>query len=200
MGEIRHAAPLDGARRILLYGGTGSGKSTLAQRLSRATGIEWVDVDARTWRPGWESVSEEEQRAFFSDVVARDEWILDTAYSTWRDVVLARAEVVVALDFPRWMSLLRLVRRTVRRVWTREVVCNGNVETLRKALASDSIIAWHFRSFARKRRWIAQQIAQQIAQHIAQQIATVDGPLVVRLGHPREVEVLVTALERASLQ
>ena len=42
----------------------------------------------------------------------------------------------------------------------RTPICNGNVETFREAfLTSDSILVWHFRSFARKRarirRWAA---------------------------------------------
>ncbi|BCW70380.1 hypothetical protein NicSoilB8_14240 [Arthrobacter sp. NicSoilB8] len=52
----------------------------------------------------------------------------DSAYGGWRDLVLARAELVVALDYPRWLSLSRLVRRTVRRIVTGPVVCNGNRE------------------------------------------------------------------------
>ncbi len=41
----------------------------------------------------------------------------------------------------------------------REQVCNGNVESWRGVVSADSIIAWHFRSFARKRAtargWLA---------------------------------------------
>ncbi|WP_410650559.1 hypothetical protein [Amycolatopsis sp. cmx-4-54] len=67
---------------------------------------------------------------------------------------VARAELIVALDYPRWVSLGRLVRRTVVRCVTRRRICNGNVETLRGMVSGDSIIYWHFRSFARKRRTI----------------------------------------------
>jgi hypothetical protein len=35
---------------------------------------------------------------------------------------------------------------------TGQVVCNGNRETLARVLAKDSVIRWHFQSFARKRR------------------------------------------------
>ena len=55
-----------------------------------------------------------EQRAFGAAIAAQDCWVLDSAYGGWRDLVLARAELVVALDYPRWLSLSRLVRRTAR--------------------------------------------------------------------------------------
>ncbi len=39
------------------------------------------------------------------------------------------------------------ITRGVPPIW----VCAGNVETWRGAISSDSILRWHFRSFARKR-------------------------------------------------
>ncbi len=76
---------------------------------------------------------------------------MDSAYSGWRDIVLARADLVVALDYPRWLSLRRLVQRTIRRCVTREQVCNGNTESFRRVFTRDSIILWHFTAFPRKR-------------------------------------------------
>ena len=143
---------LDGARRILVYGVTGSGKSTLAEQISVATGIPWHAVDEQTWRPGWTEVPTDEQRRTIQAICAEPTWILDTAYGKWSDVPLSRAEVVVALDYPRWFSLLRLVRRTLSRLVRRTPVCNGNYETWRRATSPrDSIVGWHFRSFGRKR-------------------------------------------------
>jgi len=76
-------------------------------------------------------VPEEEQRRRFEEICAGDTWLLDTAYGAWLDVPLARVELVVALDYPRWVSLLRLVRRTFGRIVDKQTICNGNVETLR---------------------------------------------------------------------
>ena len=143
---------LGGSRRILVYGVTGSGKSTLAEQISAATGIPWHAVDDLTWRPGWIEVPAEEQRQLIQAICAEPEWVLDTAYGKWLDVPLARAQVIVALDYPRWLSLQRLVRRTLSRWIRRTPVCNGNYESLRRATSPrDSIIGWHFRSFGRKR-------------------------------------------------
>ena len=146
------------ARRIVVYGVTGSGKSTLAARLAHLTGLDWYAVDDLTWEPGWITVPEDEQRNRISRICATEAWVLDTAYGSWRDVALARADLIVGLDYPRWFTLLRLIRRTVRRMVSRSSICNGNVETLRKVISRDSIIGWHFASFARKRarirRWV----------------------------------------------
>ncbi|MCA1674907.1 MAG: adenylate kinase [Actinobacteria bacterium] len=142
------------ARRILVYGVTGSGKITLAKRLARATGIDWHSVDDLTWQPGWVAVPADEQRRRIEAICDSPEWILDTAYGTWLDLPLARTELIVALDYPRWFSLQRLVRRTIARVLDRTLVCNGNQESLRGTFSRDSIVLWHFKSFKRKRQRI----------------------------------------------
>jgi adenylate kinase family enzyme len=137
--------------RILVYGVTGSGKTTLAERVSARTGLPWHPVDDLTWEPGWVPVAPEEQRRRVAEICAGERWVLDTAYSQWIDVPLARAQLIVALDYPRWLSLARLVRRTFLRALDHRAVCNGNTESFRQAFSHDSIVWWHFRSYASKR-------------------------------------------------
>lgn len=139
--------------RVLFYGVTGSGKSSAAHAYAAASGLPEVSADDDIgWLPGWQQRSVEQQREIATDVAARDSWVLDSAYGVWRDIVVPRAELLVAMDYPRWLSLGRLIRRSVRRVVTRQPVCNGNVETLARLFAKDSIFYWHFNSFARKKR------------------------------------------------
>jgi adenylate kinase family enzyme len=177
------SAGLGGAQRVLIYAVTGSGKTTLAARLGQATGLPWHSVDDEIgWLPGWVQMPVEEQHRRAAAICAQDAWILDTAYASWRGVVLDRVELIVALDYPRWRSLSRLVRRTFGRIVDRRDICNGNHETLRQALSADSIIAWHFKSFARKRRQIAAWIADPNA------------PAVRRFTRPSELEGWLSAL------
>jgi adenylate kinase family enzyme len=159
--------------RILVYGVTGSGKSTLASDIAQRTGLPLYLVDELTWEPGWVSVPDTEQRRRIQTICSGECWILDTAYAKWIDAPMSRVELIVALDYPRWVSLARLVRRSLTRAMTRRSVCNGNVESFRKLLSSDSIILWHFRSFRRKRT------------RIRAWENDVTGPPVVRLITPR---------------
>jgi adenylate kinase family enzyme len=168
--------------RVLVYGVTGSGKSTAAVAIGARTGLPLTLVDELTWLPGWVPVDAAVQREMIGEIVAGERWLLDTAYGAHLDLVLPRAELVVGLDYPRWLSLARLVRRTVSRVVTQEPMCNGNVETWRQVFARDSIIVWHFRSFARKR-------ARMRAWAV-----TPDGPEVVLFRRPRELEAWIAGL------
>jgi adenylate kinase family enzyme len=174
-------------QRILVYGVTGSGKTTLAARISAATGIPWHSVDDLTWEAGWVPVPAEEQRRRIEVICAGDRWILDTAYGQWLAIPLARADLIVALDYPRFVSLARLVRRTAMRIIDSKPVCNGNRETVRTALSSDSILLWHFRSFARKRRRIRSWATDPSV------------PEVVRMATPRDTEVWLRSLDAGIL-
>jgi adenylate kinase family enzyme len=154
------------ASRVLIYGVTGSGKTTLARQVAGRTGLPWHSVDDLTWEPGWIVVPPEEQRRRIAAICAGERWILDAGYSQWIDVVLPRVELIVALDYPRWRSLARLFRRTLGRAIDHQTICNGNTESFRQVLSRDSIIVWHFHSFARKRArmraWAADPAAPEV--------------------------------------
>lgn len=168
------------ARRVMIYGVTGSGKSTLARRLGSITGLPVIPVDDLTWCPGWTPVPGDQQRMIMTEVCAQDSWIIDAGYGKWTDIVWERVQLIIGLDYPRWLSLGRLIRRTVARVVRRTPTCNGNVETLRLTLARDSIIRWHFRSWARKRRRMR---GWQEAQRAGD-----GGPQVLLFTRPAELE------------
>ncbi|MGC3993605.1 MAG: adenylate kinase [Propionicimonas sp.] len=178
MADVRRA------QRVLLYGVTGSGKSTAALALGARRGLPVHLVDEEFgWLGNWVQRPVEEMRALVAAAASEPEWVFDTAYGSFRDLVEPRAEVVIGLDYPRWLSLHRLLRRTVTRLVDRQPICNGNVETLRQAFSRDSIIAWHFRSFTRKRATMRGWAARA------------DGPAIILLRHARELDELLTALD-----
>lgn len=182
-------APDAAPSRILFYGVTGSGKSSAARAFAKATGLpEFSADDDIGWLPGWQQRTVEDQRAIAAAIAARDCWVLDSAYGVWRDVVLPRAELVVGLDYPRWLSLARLVRRSLRRARTREVVCNGNHETIARLFNGDSIIRWHFQSFTRKR-----QVMRSLH-------ASPGMPPVILFRHPRELDAWLARLPAQAQQ
>lgn len=172
-------------RRYLVYGATGSGKTTLAREVAERTGLPWHQVDDLTWKPGWVPVSDEEQRSLIESLCRSDAWILDHAYGAWKDIPLERADVVVGLDYPRWVSLWRVTRRSLLRAIDKRPVCNGNVQTWGRLLSRESIIVWHFRSFRRKRERIRAWAQQS------------PGPQIIWLRSPRQTTRWLGTLERA---
>lgn len=171
------------ARRVLLYGVTGSGKSAAALAVGARLGLPVHLADEEFgWLPGWVQRPAAEMRALAEVAASEPAWVFDTAYASFRDLVEPRADVVIGLDYPRWISLGRLLRRTLIRLVDRRPICNGNVETVRQLFSRDSIIVWHFRSFTRKRATMRAWAAR------------VEGPAVMLVGRPRELDQLVRAL------
>lgn len=177
------------ARRVLLHGVTGSGKSTAAVALGRVLDLPVHLVDDEFgWLPNWVQRPVGDMRALVAEVMTQPGWVFDSTYSSFRDLVEPHVEVVVALDYPRWLSLARLCRRTISRVITKDLVCNGNTENWRAIFSRESIILWHFRSFARKRRTL------RAWEHSA------DGPPVLRLEHPRDLRRVLAQLAQPAAQ
>ena len=56
-------------------------------------------------------------RARVAAAIARPTWVADGNYSKVRDLVWARADTVVWLDYPLPVVVARLVRRTLTRMW-----------------------------------------------------------------------------------
>lgn len=176
-------ADLRVAQRVLCYGVTGSGKSSAAIEIGARLNLPVHLVDDEIgWLPGWVNRPVDEQIEIATRIVSGDSWILDSAYGSWLEPVLARTQIIIALDYPRWLSLTRLLRRTWQRVTDRQPVCNGNVETWSQVFSRDSIIVWHFRSFASKR------------QRLHALRDAISGPKVLVLKHPRDYEALLRQL------
>jgi adenylate kinase family enzyme len=183
------AGPPDLARhrRVVIVGVTGSGKSSLAVRLAALGGMPHVRIDDLMWRPGWVQLDAAAQAEAVAPHVEADAWVLDGLWTATRGVVLPRTDLVIALDYPRRVSLGRLLNRTVHRLRSHESVCGGNSESWGKALSRDSIVAWHVRSFDRKH------------EQIEQMVAAPDGPPVLRFTDPRATDAWLRSLEHAAV-
>lgn len=166
----------------MVYGVTGSGKTTFASKLSDRIGLPWHSVDELTWEPSWTEVPLEIQRSRIEEICSGEEWILDTAYAKWVDIPLARVELIVCLDYPRWVSLSRLLKRCIVRIVDKKPICNGNRERFLNTFSRDSIIAWHFKSFKRKRGRMRLWEAQET------------GPEVLRFTNPTDAELWLQEL------
>lgn len=171
-------------RRVAIVGHSCTGKSTLARALAGRLGHPRLELDAVHWLPGWTPQAAEPFRERVSDFVSGPNWIVDGNYSRVQDLVFARADTVVWLDFPLPLVFARLIRRSVRRSLIREELWNGNRETLRHALFSwDGLPLWILRTHAKKNR---------------RYVEAMDDPDLharwVRLRSPRELEIWLASI------
>ncbi|MDE1713846.1 hypothetical protein [Chromobacterium amazonense] len=141
-------------KRIVIVGGSGAGKSTLAKLIGRALALPLVELDEWFWGPGW--VRQEGFEARVAALAQGERWLAEGCYGAALRQLLPRADLVVWLDYPRGLMAWRIVRRSLRRVWRREALANGNRETLRGTLFSkDSLLLWAWRSHDKRRAELA---------------------------------------------
>ena len=98
-------------RKVLVIGPGGSGKSTLAARISEATSLPLIHLDALYWRAGWQATPAEEWQELVRGLVRRPCWVMDGNYGGTLDMRIAAADTIVFLDFPRLRCIWRVIKR-----------------------------------------------------------------------------------------
>jgi adenylate kinase family enzyme len=100
-------------RRVVVLGCSGSGKSIFARRLRLQLGLPVVHLDVLYWRRGWKEPDTGSFRARVADAIAGESWVREGNYRETFDLRLPRANAVIILDAPRWLRLIRVLRRSV---------------------------------------------------------------------------------------
>lgn len=141
-------------RRINVVGTSCSGKTTLARELARRLDVPHVELDALFWGREWTPVPPAVFRERLTSALEAQAWVADGGYSLVRDVTWRRVDTVVWLDYPIGIVLWRWLRRTVRRIRSREEFWPGtdNRESLRNALRHDGLLWWILKTHRRRRR------------------------------------------------
>lgn len=177
-------------RRVSIVGNSGAGKSTLGRAAAHRLGVPYIELDRLCHQPGWTELPDDEFRARVGEVVVGDGWVIDGNYrSHIGDLVLGAADTVVWLDLPKRTVRARIVRRTLRRVLTRQELWNGNREpftNLYKRDPHENIIVW---SWTQHDRYV-----ERYEREMAETAASRPDLAWVRLRSPREATAWLNRL------
>ena len=133
---------IESAERIWILGSSCAGKSTLAKELSMRRSLRAIHLDELFWQPNWGKSTDEELRSKVLHEMKKGEreqggWVADGNYTRIRTPLAERVQFFVWLDLPRRTLVHRLVRRTARRIWTRQRICGDNRERLWSSAGSE---------------------------------------------------------------
>lgn len=152
--------------RVLVAGCSGAGKSTVAAALSERLGIPYHELDALRHGPGW--VTRPSFEADVAAFAATEGWITEWQGAAVRPLLLARADLIVWLDLPRWRVFSQLLARTLRRRVRRIELWNGNVEPPLRTVLTDRehILRWAWKSYGLERRQMRDLLASGAAPSV----------------------------------
>jgi adenylate kinase family enzyme len=100
--------------RILIIGNAGGGKSVLARKVAAKRGLPYREIDAITWKPGWEAFNQAEYEAAHAQLIAEESWVIDGL--GWRESLpqrFARATEIILIDMPIWMHFWLAAERQI---------------------------------------------------------------------------------------
>jgi adenylate kinase family enzyme len=173
--------------RVVVIGVTSSGKSTLAESLADRFDMQFIELDALHWEPGWQGAPLQVFRERVERAVQGEKWIVTGNYHVVRDLVWTKAEAVIWLDYAFPTVFWQLTRRTFKRWWTRELLWGTNYESITthfKLWSKDSLFHWLVRTYGRRKREIPMLLSLPEHQHLD----------LIRLKHPRETQAWLKTL------
>jgi adenylate kinase family enzyme len=176
--------PLPG-KRIAVIGVTGSGKTTLSANLAKILNLTHIELDGLHWEKDWTYPSDEIFRERVARAIQAPGWVTDGNYSVVRGIIWSQADTVIWLDFALLTCLWRLIRRSIKRVGSKQELWNGNRETVRGLLFSkNSLFGWLFKTHPERRRDYPRLLSRQEFSHLR----------VIRLRSPRQTNELLHSL------
>ena len=87
-------------KKVIVIGCPGSGKSTVSRTLHNKTGIPLYHLDMMYWNADKTTVEKSVFLERLSDVLEKDEWIIDGNYSSTMELRMAACDTVIFLDYP----------------------------------------------------------------------------------------------------
>jgi len=180
--------------RITVIGLPGSGKSTLSSSLSVILDLQHVELDAIHWQPNWVSLEKSVMREQVDAACPPDgRWVVDGNYRVARPIVWGRADTIVWLDIPLWLSMWRLVKRTLSRMFFKRKLWNGNQERWSNLFAlnkEDNLLLFALSRRGMLKVEVPASLREPEHQHLK----------LLRFRHPKEVEDWLRSLRRNRLE
>ena len=148
-------------QRVVVAGVSGVGKSTLALRIADVLGLPYTEIDALFHGPEW--VPRPTFLAEVTELAAAPTWVTEWQYTPAREVLAARADLMVWLDLGTGTTMRRVILRTAGRRARRTELWNGNVEggLWTSFTSRDGVVRWAFATRHAYRRRVPDLAAQR---------------------------------------
>ena len=171
-------------RRINVRGVSGSGKSTFAKRLAGILDYQYVEFDSINWQPGMVERPIPEFREKIVEALSGENWVADGNYGKIRDIVMARIDTLIWLDYGYRTVAPRIIGRTFRRIFRRELLWGHSREGWRTFFHRENIILWSLTRVRKYQKMVGETFASMPEESLK-----------IKFSNPAEAEAWLQALE-----
>jgi len=123
-------------KNYFVVGTSGSGKSTAAKEIAKLLSLKHVEIDDLLWLPNWTKRDPSELQSLLQEDLSKGSAVIDGNYAS-KGISPSPGDVLVFLDYPRWLVISRLTRRSLARVIFRKELWSGNREEFRFLISPD---------------------------------------------------------------
>ncbi|MEQ1723665.1 MAG: adenylate kinase [Pseudobdellovibrio sp.] len=172
--------------KVFVVGTSGSGKSTFARTLSQKIGVVDIELDQLFWKANWTESEPEEFRAKISKAISDNKgWVMHGNYNKVRDLTWGNTETLIWLDYSKTVVMYRVIKRSLKRIFTQEELWAGNKESIKKTFFSkQSIILWSWQTYATRKTQYLKFMQDPDFKHIK----------VIRFTNPSEAEIFLSSV------
>jgi adenylate kinase family enzyme len=124
-------------KNYFVVGTSGSGKSTAAKEIAKLLSLKHVEIDDLLWLPNWTKRDPSELQSLLQEELSKGSVVMDGNYAS-KGISPSPGDVLVFLDYPRWLVISRLTRRSLARVIFRKELWSGNREEFRFLISPDT--------------------------------------------------------------
>lgn len=101
-------------KKIIVIGILGAGKSVLSRQVSQDLNLPLYHLDHIFHLPKGEMLDRSLFLAEQKKILSKETWVIDGNYASSLPVRVAEADTIIWLDFPAWLCVMRVFRRSLR--------------------------------------------------------------------------------------
>lgn len=149
-------------KKIIIVGTSGSGKSTLGKKLSKKLNIPHIQMDSILFLDNWVERPNDEFLKMVDEITDTESWILDGNFGRTQSLSWPKADTIIWIDLPFYLTFYQNLTRTLKRIIFNEKIWenSNNRESIKMFFSKNSVLVWMVQTYDKNRRRYTEQMLE----------------------------------------